>query len=94
MEGAPLTAAAAAAGGAPYSSSISYADQQQETEDTETAEAGGPLCYPPLSSGTGLGAPGGAPWVPAFDGESLTAGREVLVLPKLVSTPDVRLLQD
>ncbi|XP_026192091.1 uncharacterized protein LOC34619653 [Cyclospora cayetanensis] len=34
------------------------------------------------------------PWAPVFEGKSLTAGREVLVLPKLVSTPDVRLLQD
>ena len=35
-----------------------------------------------------------SPWDSLFGGESLTAGREVLVLPKLVSTPEVRLLND
>lgn len=49
---------------------------------------------PPVSSFAGYGGDCLLPWYPALDGDSVTASRDILVLPKLVSTPDVRLLQE
>ncbi|CDJ69936.1 hypothetical protein, conserved [Eimeria necatrix] len=66
-----------------------------------SAVAASALVRGPLAAAGNRGAaadacssPEASPWVPLHGGESLTAGREVLVLPKLVSTPEVRLLQD
>ncbi|CDJ42661.1 hypothetical protein ETH_00006535 [Eimeria tenella] len=66
-----------------------------------SAAAASALIRGPLAAAGNRGAaanacssPEASPWVPLHGGESLTAGREVLVLPKLVSTPEVRLLQD